>query len=239
VGDEWFDKRDGGRLTRSQDLVAKKSMAVYGQGEVRVKTRAGWGTKNDRGILDDLDALAEVDGRWREVRDLVDADDIVGASKRVNQLQKYNGTAAGLNDRRMVTIRRTLNEAKMATTAYQRLRKTINPARFDELINARAGKSYLDDLEQRGILQDRGAAEKFLQGGVLDQIPGFDAREWSKHRAGIRKHLAAAQGGRRGPDLHEPRVDKRAPTASVSRGSTAPTVAWSLPVPACRTFLPR
>ncbi len=199
VGNEWFDKRDGSRLTRAQDMVAKKSMAVYGQGEVRVKTRAGWATKNDRGILDDLDALAEVDTRWREIRDLVDNDDLVGASKRVNQLQKYNGTAAGLNDRRMVTIRRTLNEAKMAANNYTRLRSATNPARFDELINARAGKSYLDSLEQKGILSDRGQAEKFLQGGILDQIPGFDAREWSKHRAGIRKNWEALKAAGEDP----------------------------------------
>lgn len=177
VNGEWFDKRDGGRLTRSADLMAKKVGAISGDVE--------FGGKN-RGIMDDLDALAEVDGRWREIRDMADSGDVVGASKRVNQIQKYNGQAVPLNDRRMVTIRRTLNEAKMATTAYGRLRKTINPARFDELINARAGKAYLDDLEQKGILQDRGAAERFLQGGVLDQIPGFDAREWSKHRSGIR-----------------------------------------------------
>lgn len=198
VGDEWFDKRDGNRLTRSQDLVAKKITAVVGD--------TGYGGKQ-RGIMDDLDALADVDPRWTAIRDLVDQRDFSGASrsmedliagtKKVNQLKWYNNAAVPINDQRMFTIRRTLNEAKGAATAYQRLRKTINPARFDELINERAGKTWLDSLEEKGVLTDRGRAEEFLQGGAIDQIrnlvregdevtPEKWAREWAKHRAGVR-----------------------------------------------------
>lgn len=178
IGGEFFSPTDGKRLNRAADVVGKRVLAVFGDLE--------YGGKN-RGIMDDIDRLAEVDPRWAQVRDLIDNDDFVGASKRVNQLQRYNGQAVGINDRRMGKIKEILQAARVATGNYDRLRKATNPARFDELINDLAGKELLRTLDERSVIPDMAAAEKFLRTGELDQIPGFNPREWAKIRGGIRR----------------------------------------------------
>ena len=183
VGDEVFAPADGKRLNRYLDQAIKKQQTVVQE------------------AMDDIDALAQVDTRWVEIRDMIDYGDFTGAKKRINQLQKYNGSSVGINDRRMQKIRTLINDAGTWQGNYQRLRARTNPARFDELINDRAAKAYLDNLESRSQFTDRAQAEKFVQMGVLDQIPGFDAREWAKFRGGIQRNWEALKAAGEDPDF--------------------------------------
>lgn len=221
VGGEYFSKADGRRITRAFEMRSKRMEPIFGAGEVSKKVGGQWTTVMDRGILDDLDAMAEIDPRWSQIRDLVDNQNIVGAadavndiaaaSKKVNQLKWYGNAPAGITDQRMFTIRKTLNEAKLGIKNYDRIKAAINPARFDEVINKRASAAFLDHLENQSILPDRAAAEKFVQTGEIDQIrhlvTGGDdisakqwAREWSKHRAGIRQNWQALKDAGIDPD---------------------------------------
>lgn len=196
VGGEWFTKQDGRRLLRSQEVMGKKFAEVFGDLEV--------GGKNP-GIMADIDALAAVDPRWARIRDLIDGRDLNAAAsemtnliegtKKVNRLRWYNNAAVPLSDQRMFAIRRTLNEAKGMATAYDRLRKNMNPARYDELINDIAGKQYIESLYNRSVIPDMEAAQKFLETGMIDQITrDLDpvareaaAREWGKIRGQVRR----------------------------------------------------
>lgn len=207
LGDEVFAPADGKRLQRSFDRVGKSAVAIHGD--------MAYGGK-DPGVMGDIDRLAQVDERWAGIQQMLDAEDYIGAKKRINQLQKYNGQSIGLNDRRVQKIRTLINDAGTWQGNYNRLRARTNPARFDELINRRAAESYLDDLESRSQFTDRAAAERFVQMGVLDQIPGFDAREWAKMRAGIQKNWEALKAAGEDPDFLS-----RTTTAQANRIGTA------------------
>lgn len=205
VNGEWFNRADAGRITRAQERAMAAVGEVFGTGKVtnrRNRKTGEWKQTVHRGVIDDIDALAEVDPRWAEirgwidnedwssaataVRELTEAEGFALAARRVNQLKNYGHGAVPLTDQKMFQIRRVINEANIAHRSAEAVRKKINPARFDELITRRAGEQYIAKLMDDSIIADDAAAMRFLREGVLDRIPGFDAREFSKLRDGVR-----------------------------------------------------
>ena len=179
LGGEYFDLKTGKRLQRSFDSLGRAVRDIHGDIQSGGKVK---------GILDDLDELATNDpARWGEIRDLVDQGRYTEASKRLNVKQNYNAADTGVNDRRLADIKGRLQKARALETSYINLKKSSNPARFDEIINKKAGEQYLQSLQSQSVIPDIAAAEKFVRTGQLDQLPGFDPREWAKVRAGVRK----------------------------------------------------
>ena len=205
IGQEWFNKVDAGRITRAQQRAMNAAGKVVGTGETirRFNKKTGsWSERIDQGVMPQLDALADVDPRWRQIRDWVDVGDYRSASalakeltesegmalaaRKVNQLKNYNAAAGGVTDQKVFAIRRALNEANLANRSAEAVRKKMNPARFDDMLTRRAGEQYVRKLTDDGILTDDAAAMRYLREGVLDRIPGFDAREFAKLREGVR-----------------------------------------------------
>lgn len=203
VGGEWFTRADGNRIRKAVEREAAKIAEVTGTGQtVRVRSGGKWVERVDRGLMGDIDRLALADPRWAAIREMIDAGDLRGAAKaskdldirdaarKVNQLKNYGHKAAAepLTDQRMFMIRRKLNEAANAINTSQRLRKTTNPARFDELINSRAGDIYLRQLHDASVFPSLQEARRLFDQGTPDQIPGFNRKDWETVRRQVRNN---------------------------------------------------
>ncbi len=218
------------RFDRAEEAFQRNRTALVG-GEWTIKAGSRKGqTRQVEGFLVDFERLANADptGRFRQAYDLVFDGNYKAAATLLNRKQNYptprvgvemvehvlpNGTVgvkrlAGITDKRVGRLISTLDRVAKKEEAYLKLLADNPPARFSELIRDRAVTSYLNDLEERGVLGDRGQAELWVQQGVIDDIPGWDMDEYAKHQRGIASTWQKLQSAGEDP-VYIPRVSTK------------------------------
>jgi hypothetical protein len=143
-----------------------------------------------------MDAMAAVDPRFAEIRDLVNAGRYQEAAAKAGRLRNYNtASVPGVTDAAAKNLIERLRKVSQAEKAMEARIRVTAPARFDDMIYRRAADKYLTELQNKGLFSSLVDMQDFVQNGRLREIPGWNDKEFMKHSMGVRKtwqSLAAA-----------------------------------------------
>ena len=157
------------------------------------------------GMMHKFDLLRQ-DTRFEAAYQDVVAGDFRSAASRLNRKQNYPmPKITGVTDRQIGKIIDGVEKVAAREKRLFTLERKTPPARFADLINDKAAANYVNQLETRGVLGDRGQAEAWLHEGQVDRIPGWDKTEFMKHQDGIRKTWQQLQAAGEDP-IYLPRV---------------------------------
>ena len=227
---EYYPEDVVARFKRNELVLNRRKVEFFGgEREILAGPRKGQ-SQRVKGFMEDFERLAAADqtGRFREALEMVKAGDLKSAATKLNRKQNYPTPRVGVEIREVILPDGSVSQVRLPGITDKRVGKLIDklngiakkeqafgdllrdnaPARFSDLVRKRAVSQYLNDLEQRGVLSDRGAAERWVQQGVLDRVPGWDMNEYAKHQRGIAKTWQALQQAGEDP-IFVPRASTR------------------------------
>lgn len=189
-GNEFFPDHVVAKLTRAEERMNNAYARVAG-GERVLKAGPRAGTRETvKGKMGLWQRVAAIDGKFAEALGQWEAGNISEASKILNHrwnLPDRPPLPRDITDKHVIGLINDVKKARASRQSFEALRATNAPARFHELITHRAAQRYLRQLAQRadseGLFFDMAEAQRWLKDGIIEKIPGWDEREWLKHRS--------------------------------------------------------
>lgn len=192
------------RLLERLDLGLHNATVEFMGGEKVLRNGA---YREVKGVYNDLTRLAAADDRWGVIKDLVDQGELAEASKRLNMMKRkapegpiaetYRRYITGapadsgvtkaniLNDQTVARVQSRLRALNSAQQTYDTVVARSTPARYDEIVKHISSEQMIEKLASKGVISSVDDARRWVQEGVLDQIPGYVKKDWDRNTSDV------------------------------------------------------